>query len=67
MYYEELRNSIKNGKPAPLYIFEGPEDYLIEFSIAELKKKLIDPSTEMMNYKSYEFIPKREIFLKRSR
>ena len=57
MYYEELRNSIKNGKPAPLYIFEGPEDYLIEFSIAELKKKLIDPSTEMMNYKSYEFIP----------
>lgn len=57
MFYEELVGSIKSGNIAPLYVFEGPEDYLIEFCIAELKKKLIDPATEMMNYKSYEFIP----------
>ena len=57
MYYEELRNSIKEGNIAPLYIFEGPEEFLIEYCISELKKKLIEPWSEMMNFKSYSFIP----------
>lgn len=57
MYYEELRNTIKQGKIAPLYIFEGPEEYLIEFCIGELKKALIEEWSEMMNYKSYTQLP----------
>ena len=57
MYYEELRNSIKEGNIAPFYIFEGPEDFLIEFCIDELKKKLVEPWSEMMNFKSYTTIP----------
>lgn len=57
MYYEELRNTIKQGKIAPLYIFEGPEEYLIEFCIGELKKALVEEWSEMMNYKSYTQLP----------
>lgn len=57
MYYEELRASVREGKIAPLYVFEGAEEYLIEFCIDELKKKLIDPAMEMMNYKSYNELP----------
>ena len=57
MNYEELRNSIKEGNIAPFYIFEGPEDFLIEFCIDELKKKLVEPWSEMMNFKSYTTIP----------
>lgn len=57
MYYEQLKQSIKNGDIAPLYIFEGQEDYLIEYSIGEIKKKLIEPWAEMMNYQSYNELP----------
>ena len=57
MYYEELRNTIKQGKIAPLYIFEGPEEYLIEFCIGELKKALVEEWSEMMNFGSYTQIP----------
>ena len=57
MNYEELRASVRDGKIAPFYVFEGPEEYLIEFCIEEIKKKLIEPWGEMMNFKSYAFIP----------
>lgn len=57
MFYEELRSSIKDGKIAPLYIFEGPEEYLIEFCIGELKKALIEEWSEMMNFKSFSELP----------
>lgn len=57
MYYEQLKQSIKEGNIAPLYIFEGQEDYLIEYSIGEIKKKLIEPWAEMMNYQSYNELP----------
>lgn len=57
MFYEELRSSIKDGKIAPLYIFEGPEDYLIEFCIGELKKTLVEDWSEMMNFKSFPELP----------
>ena len=42
MYYEELRSVIKEKKIAPLYIFQGAEEFLIEFSISELKKALVE-------------------------
>ena len=41
MTYEEFRSSIKDGKISPLYIFEGQEDFLIEFCLGELKKALV--------------------------
>lgn len=57
MYYEELRSAIKEKNIAPLYIFEGPEEYLIDFCIGELKKALIEEWSEMMNYQSHTEIP----------
>ncbi len=57
MFYEELRSSIKDGKIAPLYIFQGPEEFLIEFMIGEIKKVLIEEWSEMMNYKSFAELP----------
>lgn len=57
MFYEELRTSIKDGKIAPLYIFQGPEEFLIEFMIGEIKKALIEEWSEMMNFKSFAELP----------
>ncbi len=57
MYYEELRSAIKERKIAPLYIFQGQEEFLIEFCIGELKKALVEEWSEMMNYQSYTEIP----------
>ncbi len=57
MYYEELRAAIKEGNIAPLYIFEGQEEYLAEYCISEIKKKIIEPWAEMLNFKSYSFLP----------
>lgn len=57
MYYEELRSAIKEKKIAPLYIFQGAEEFLIEFSISELKKALVEDWSEMMNYQSHTQIP----------
>lgn len=57
MYYEELRSTIKEKKIAPLYIFEGPEEFLIEFCIGELKKLLVEDWSEMMNYQSFTELP----------
>ncbi len=57
MYYEELRSTIKERKFAPLYIFEGAEEYLIEFCIGEIKKALVEEWSEMMNFKSFTELP----------
>ena len=57
MYYEELRSTIKEGKIAPLYIYEGAEEYLIEFCLGELKKALVEEWSEMMNFKSFAELP----------
>ena len=57
MTYEELKSSIKDGKIAPLYIFQGQEEFLIEHMIGEIKKALIEEWSEMMNFKSYAELP----------
>ena len=57
MYYEELRSTIKERKFAPLYIFEGAEEYLIEFCIGEIKKALVEDWSEMINFKSFTELP----------
>ena len=57
MLYEELKSSIKDGKIAPLYIFQGQEEFLIEHMIGEVKKVLIEEWSEMMNFKSFAEMP----------
>ena len=57
MNYEQLRADISGGKIAPLYLFTGDEEYLIEYCIGEIKKALIEQWSEMMNFKSYSEIP----------
>ena len=57
MYYEDLKNTIKQRNIAPLYIFEGAEEYLIEHCIGELKKALVEEWSEMMNFQSYTQLP----------
>ena len=57
MLYEELKSSIKDGKIAPLYIFQGQEEFLIEHMIGEIKKILIEEWSEMMNFKSFAELP----------
>lgn len=57
MYYEEMRASLREGKTEKLYIFQGEEDYLIEFMIDEIKKSLVDPMAEMMNFISFSELP----------
>lgn len=57
MNYDELRADIRSGKIAPLYLFEGPEEYLIEYCIGEIKNTLIEEWSEMMNFKSFSEIP----------
>lgn len=57
MYYEQLRSTIKERKFAPLYIFEGAEEYLIDFCIGEIKKALVEDWSEMMNFKSFTELP----------
>ena len=57
MYYEELRSTIKEGKIAPLYIFQGAEEFLIDFCISELKRALVEDWSEMMNFKSFSELP----------
>ncbi len=57
MNYEELCASLKEDKIASLYLFEGAEEFLIEHCIGEIKKKLIEPWSEMLNFKSYTEVP----------
>lgn len=57
MFYEELKSSIKDGKIASLYIFQGQEEFLIEHMIGEIKKLLIEEWSEMMNFKSFAELP----------
>ena len=57
MLYNELRSAIKEKNIAPFYIFEGPEEYLIEFCIGEIKKALVEEWAEMMNFKSFAELP----------
>ncbi|MCX7615528.1 MAG: DNA polymerase III subunit delta [Clostridiales bacterium] len=47
--YEELKTSLKTGSFLPFYIFYGEESYLMEYSISEIRKKLVQPDMESFN------------------
>jgi len=52
--YDELQETLKSGSPRQLYIFYGQEYYLLERSLAELRRLLIAEGTETFNYHSFE-------------
>ena len=45
----ELKQALKNGTPASVYLFHGEEAYLREYYLAELKKTLLPEGLEDFN------------------
>lgn len=54
MTYDELTTKIKGGKLDGIFFFYGEERYLLEKSIALIKKKVITPGTEVFNFFKFE-------------
>lgn len=50
MKYPELINQIGQDKTRPIYFFHGEEGFLIEEAIARLKKSILTPGFEDLNY-----------------
>jgi len=50
MSYKELMNSIKKNEIKNIYLFYGEEAYLINNALEKLKKNLVDPSFEQLNF-----------------
>lgn len=42
--FKKLKNDLKTGEFAPLYLFYGEESYLREYYLGELRKKAVDPA-----------------------
>ncbi len=57
MTYSEFKNEIKAGLPATLYLFTGPEDFLKEKTIEQVREKLVAPGFEDFNYLSCSSVP----------
>ena len=54
MTYDELTTKIKGGKLSGIFFFYGEERYLLEKSIALIKKKVITPGTEAFNFFKFD-------------
>ena len=52
--YSRLAASIKEGRIGSLYFFHGEEKYLLESSLAEIRKKLCPEGLDSFNYRRYE-------------
>lgn len=50
MSYKEIMNSIKKNEIKKIYLFFGEEAYLVNNVLEVLKKNLIDPSFEQLNF-----------------
>lgn len=50
MTYDELSTKIKSGKISGMFFFYGEERYLLDKSIALIKKKAVTSGTEAFNY-----------------
>jgi len=48
--YQKLKETLKSGEIASLYIFYGEESYLREYYLGELKKQLVPAGFEEFNY-----------------
>lgn len=50
MSMEVLKNDIKKGALNAVYLFFGPEEYLIGYYLKELERMLVDPMFKSFNY-----------------
>jgi DNA polymerase-3 subunit delta len=48
--YKEFYDDLKAEKLKPLYLFYGPESFLMDSMLAHAKNALIDPASEAFNY-----------------
>ena len=53
MKYGEFIAGLERGNVAPVYLFEGEEDYLKKEALQRLKKKIILPDYEDFNYERF--------------
>lgn len=62
--FKQFKQELKAGSPRSLYVFHGEETYLKEYYFRELKKQLIPPELEQLNFHP---IPGKECTLQRLR
>lgn len=51
--YLQLRRELKAGTPGRLYVFHGPEKYLMEESLNALRRLLVPEGTEEFNFRRF--------------
>jgi DNA polymerase-3 subunit delta len=54
MSYELLRQELKEGKTRGLYLFYGPEDYLIRHYAREIEKNVVEPFAKDISYSFFQ-------------
>lgn len=52
--YQQLKKDISAGTPGRLYVFHGEEDYLRDYYLGELKKKLTGGGMEEFNLHTFQ-------------
>lgn len=62
--FKQFKQELKAGSPRSLYVFHGEETYFKEYYFRELKKQLIPPELEQLNFHP---IPGKECTLQRLR
>jgi DNA polymerase-3 subunit delta len=54
MSIEILKSDIKRGSLNKVYLFFGPESYLVEYYLKEVEKMLVEPEAKSFNYSIFE-------------
>ena len=49
MTWNEFYQSLKSGDIAPVYLFQGPEEYVKQEALTRLREKLLPPGLEALN------------------
>ena len=49
-----LRQELKTNKLRCIYLFYGPETYLLNFYVEDIKSRILDPATKQVNYSLFE-------------
>lgn len=62
--FKQFKQELKAGSPRSLYVFHGEETYFKEYYFRELKKQLVPPELEQLNFHP---IPGKECTLQRLR
>lgn len=54
MKFQDFFQEIERGKILPLYYLYGPEKWLIDEAVGQIKKKILSPSTADFNYRAFD-------------